>query len=162
MIGLFRSARSILYTCILRRIARSCGTGVRANGLVLGRNLVIGNDCHFNGMRVFGRGCVSIGDNFHSGRGLQVLTEIHDYHGSRLPYDDNVIVRDVSIGRNVWVGVDVRILGGVSIGEGAIVQAGSTVVSDISPLDIVGGHPAKPFKKRDVEHYVRISRQAGK
>ena len=48
------------------------------------------------------------------------------------------------------------VLGGVTIGEGAIIQAGSVVVKDIPPLAIAGGHPAVPFKYRDKEHYYRL------
>jgi acetyltransferase-like isoleucine patch superfamily enzyme len=59
------------------------------------------------------------------------------------------------------VGVDVIILPGVQIGEGAIIQAGSTVVDDVSPGAIVGGHPAEQFKQRDMEHYKSL-KQEGK
>ncbi len=48
------------------------------------------------------------------------------------------------------------VLGGVTIGEGAIIQAGSVFVKDIPPLAIAGGHPAVPFKYRDKEHYYRL------
>ena len=46
-----------------------------------------------------------------------------------------------------------QFLGGVHIGEGAIIQAGSVVVSDIPPYAIAGGHPAKVFKYRDIDHF---------
>ena len=54
--------------------------------------------------------------------------------------------------------MDVTILGGVTIGEGAIVQAGSTVVSDIDRLAIVGGSPAKKFSTRDETHYFNLKK----
>jgi Acetyltransferase (isoleucine patch superfamily) len=141
------------YTWKLKRTARSSGPRCRANGWVSAANLHLGEDCHFNGMRVYGRGKVTIGSHFHSGKGLTILTEFHDYEGAQLPYDEKVLVRDVEIGRNVWVGLDVCILGGVKIGEGAIIQARSVVVNDIPPLAIAGGHPAKVFKSRDKDHY---------
>jgi acetyltransferase-like isoleucine patch superfamily enzyme len=50
------------------------------------------------------------------------------------------------------------VLGGVTIGEGAIIQAGSVVVSDIPSLAIAGGHPARVFKNRDGAHYERLKR----
>lgn len=49
--------------------------------------------------------------------------------------------------------------GGVLIGEGAIIQAGSVVVSDIPACAIAGGHPAKVFKFRDKEHYYRLKEE---
>ena len=48
------------------------------------------------------------------------------------------------------------ILPGVKISEGSIIQAGSVVVNDIEKYAIAGGHPAKVFKYRDIEHYERL------
>ena len=44
----------------------------------------------------------------------------------------------------------------MSIGEGAIIQAGAVIVNNIPPLGIAGGNPAKVFKYRDMEHYFRL------
>ena len=59
----------------------------------------------------------------------------------------------------MWIGDKVIILGGVTIGEGAIIQAGSVVVSNIPKYAIAGGHPAKVFSKRDVEHYKKLKQE---
>ncbi len=111
---------------------------------------------HFNGIEIRGRGRVTIGDNFHSGSECVVITDVHNYRGDALPYDSTIIEKPVEIGKNVWIGARVTILGRVTIGDGAIVQAGSTVALDIPPLAIAGGHPAKPFAYRDAEHYNRL------
>jgi len=147
---------TFVFTKYLHYIAISIGTGVKANGLVRAKNLSIGNNCHFNGMIVYGNGKVNIGDNFHSGKELTLLTEVHNYNGLMLPYDNTVIVRSIEIGENVWIGLGVYILGGVTIGEGAIIQAGSVVAQDIPALAIAGGHPARAFKYRDSEHYYKL------
>ena len=120
---------------------------------VLTRNTFLGENTNFNGMRIPGGGKVVIGDNFHSGQECLIITEIHNYNGEALPYDRTNIKKDVIIEDNVWIGTRVLILGGVTIGEGAIVQAGSVVVSDIPKYGIAGGSPAKVFKYRDQEHY---------
>ena len=60
---------------------------------------------------------------------------------------------------NVWLGQNITILQGVKIGEGAIIQAGSVVVSDIPACSIEGGHPAKVFKKRNEEHYYKLKQE---
>ena len=52
------------------------------------------------------------------------------------------------IGNDVWIGVNVIIPGGVRIGTGAILAAGSVVVKDIPPYAIVGGNPAKIIRFR--------------
>ena len=51
------------------------------------------------------------------------------------------------------------VLGGVTIGEGAIIQAGSVVVKDIPKYAIAGGHPCIPFKQRDIVHYLKLKKE---
>jgi acetyltransferase-like isoleucine patch superfamily enzyme len=50
---------------------------------------------------------------------------------------------NIHIGNDVWIGMDALILGGVTIGDGAIVSARSVVTKDVAPYTIVGGIPAK-------------------
>ncbi|MEL6813066.1 MAG: CatB-related O-acetyltransferase [Bacteroidota bacterium] len=52
------------------------------------------------------------------------------------------------IGNDVWVGKNAIILGGVTIGNGAIIAAGSVVTKDVPPYHIAGGVPAKILKPR--------------
>jgi acetyltransferase-like isoleucine patch superfamily enzyme len=145
---------------MVRRRAGGCRGSVTANGrTIVTPATYLGDNVHFNGLRVMGRGVVTIGDNFHSGAECVIISETHNYEGDALPYDSTFIARDVEIGPNVWLGHHVTVLGGVSIGEGAIIQAGSVVAQSIPPYAIAGGHPAKPFATRDVEHYGRLKRE---
>ncbi|MCQ2964441.1 MAG: acyltransferase, partial [archaeon] len=73
--------------------------------------------------------------------------------------DKTVISKEVVIEDNVWLGNRVIVLPGVTIGEGAIIQAGSVVVSDIPKCAIAGGHPAKVFKYRDIGHYEKLKKE---
>ncbi|MFC4386545.1 acyltransferase [Gracilibacillus marinus] len=124
------------------------------NKTFLTSNTKLGKNCHFNGMEITGKGLVSIGDNFHSGTDCLIITQFHNYDkGDSIPYDSTYITKNVMIEDNVWLGSRVLILGGVTIGEGAIIQAGAVVVSDIPKYGIAGGNPAKVFKYRDIEHY---------
>lgn len=76
-------------------------------------NTEIGDNCHFNGMNISGSGKVIIGNNFHSGKNIRVLTTFHNFeHGTALPYDNTSYSKDVVIGDNVWLGESVMILGG--------------------------------------------------
>lgn len=113
----------------------------------------LGNNVHFNGFHVKGNGAVKIGNNFHSGVNVKLITTYHNYESTRLPYDNTLIHKDITIGDQVWIGDDVIILGGVTIGDGAIIQAGSVVSSSIPSLGIAGGNPARVFKERNAEHY---------
>ncbi len=123
------------------------------------RNTYLGDNVNFNGMIIVGSGKVTIGDNFHSGQDCLIITDFHNYEGDAIPYDDTYIVNDLFIEDNVWLGNRVIILGGHTIGEGSIIQAGSVVVSNIPKYGIAGGHPAKVFKYRDSEHYLKLKRE---
>lgn len=49
---------------------------------------------------------------------------------------------------DVWIGYGTTILSGVTIGQGAVIAAGSVVVKDVEPYSVVGGNPAKLIKYR--------------
>lgn len=55
---------------------------------------------------------------------------------------------DTRLGDGCWIGMRAMLMPGVTIGEGAIVAAGSIVTSDVEPYTIVGGNPARPIKLR--------------
>ncbi|CAI0925785.1 Chloramphenicol acetyltransferase [Serratia quinivorans] len=55
---------------------------------------------------------------------------------------------DTRLGDGCWIGMRAMLMPGVSIGEGAIVAAGSIVTKDVEPYTIVGGNPARPIKLR--------------
>jgi len=116
----------------------------------------LGANVNFNGMSITGGGQVVIGDNFHSGTECLMITQTHNYEGKKIPYDSTYIYKDISIEDNVWLGSRVIILGGVTIGEGTIIQAGSVVVNNIPKYAIAGGHPAKVFSSRNKEHYEKL------
>lgn len=130
------------------------GTG---RGTTLTSNTILHKNPNFNGLTIKGGGRVEIGDNFHSGEDCLIITQNHNYDsGDALPYDNTFIYKDVKIEDNVWFGDRVIVLGGCTIGEGAILQAGCLVTKDVPPLSIVGGIPAKVFKMRDQEHYNKL------
>ena len=52
----------------------------------------------------------------------------------------------IHICSKAWIGTGVKILKGVTVGEGAVVAAGSVVVKDVEPWTMVGGNPAKLIK----------------
>ena len=146
---------------LVRRSAKQVGSNLFVNTLSnVTKNTILGNNVSFNGMTIRGEGNVKIGNNFHSGAGCLIMTTYHNYdNGSAIPYDSTYYHKDVTIEDNVWLGTNVTILGGVTIGEGAIIQIGSVVVSNIPPLAIAGGHPAKVYKYRDNQHYNKLKNE---
>lgn len=63
--------------------------------------------------------------------------------GKAYPNKGNTVV-----GNDVWIGYNATIMPGVTIGDGAIIAANSTVVKDVAPYTIVGGNPAQKIRKR--------------
>lgn len=125
---------------------------------VIKGKVIFGKNNHFNGAKIYAQGGVTFGNNFHSAKGLIILTQNHNWKGEKLPYDETIMIKPVVIGDNVWIGINVIILPGVSIGEGCIIQAGSVVSSSIPDLAIVGGNPAKVIKFRNSEHYEKLKK----
>lgn len=128
----------------------------RINGLsIISKQTLLGKNCHFNGVRIYGKGNVKIGDNFHSGQGLIVLTQNHiwDNPHDTLPYGGECRFKDTTIGNNVWVGMNVTLLPGTTIGEGSIIQAGSVLGGTYPPLSIIGSNRGKVFDFRDKKNY---------
>jgi len=55
--------------------------------------------------------------------------------------------KPITIGDDVWVGGGAIILPGVTIGNNAVIGAGSVVTRDVEPYTVVGGNPAKPIRQ---------------
>lgn len=68
--------------------------------------------------------------------------------------------RDVTIGNDVWIGVNVTIMSGVKIGDGCVILTNSIVSTDIEPYSIVGGNPATlinyRYSKEQIDHLLNI------
>jgi galactoside O-acetyltransferase len=59
----------------------------------------------------------------------------------------NVEMRPVYIGNRAWIGFGSILLPGVSVGEGAVVGAGSVVTRDVAPWTVVAGNPARVIRE---------------
>ncbi len=60
------------------------------------------------------------------------------------------------VGSDVWIGLDVNLIGGVCIGDGAVVLSRAVVTKDVPPYAIVGGIPAKIIDYRYDEDTIRF------
>lgn len=152
-----RKIMNIHYRMQIKRTAAECGEELYVGGKsYVTNNTYLGKHVCFNGMSMSGNGKIVIGNYFHSGTRCQIISSFHNYEGEQIPYDNTFLDKDVYIGDCVWLGSNVIILGGVTIGEGAIIQAGSVVCKDIPAYSIAGGHPAIPFKYRNKEHFLQL------
>ena len=151
-----------IYTYGPRRRARSFGPHSFATGrCVLSKNTIVGDGSGLGGVVVYGDGEVKIGNHVSIGPGLVIQTQNHDYEGETLPFGRRFMCKPVVIDDCAWIGMNVMLLPGTHIGEGAIIQMGSVVHGEIPPCAIAGGNPAKVFAKRDETHFAEL-KQAGR
>jgi acetyltransferase-like isoleucine patch superfamily enzyme len=62
----------------------------------------------------------------------------------------------VRIGSNVYIGFDVMVLPGITIGDGAVVGSRSVVADDVEPYTVVVGNPARVVKRGDVDESITV------
>lgn len=112
--------------------------------LRLGNNVSIQNNCYLSC-----EGGLEIGENVSIGHGTSILTTEHSYQDHSIPIKNQPIVfKATKISNNVWIGAKATILAGITIGEGAIIGAGSVVTKNVEKNAIVAGVPAKLIKYR--------------
>jgi acetyltransferase-like isoleucine patch superfamily enzyme len=97
-------------------------------------------------------GPVKIGDNTIIGQHCLITGLDHNYQNIDVPIkDQGVSRRQTSIGKDCFIGANVSILPGVTIGDHCVVAAGSVVTKSVGDYYVVAGNPAKPVKKYDSE-----------
>ena len=88
-------------------------------------------------------------EQIHISEGVKIAHDvtIMDGDGHTIEREDYVAHQPIFIGKNVWIGTKSIILKGVTIGEGAIVAAGSVVTRDVPPHSLAAGNPARVIKE---------------
>jgi acetyltransferase-like isoleucine patch superfamily enzyme len=120
-------------------------------------NVVLGDNVHIgSGSFIRAEGGLDVGSHTHISRNLLLYTRNHDFKGTRLPYDDKSIQRPVKIGRCVWIGMNVCIVPGTTIGDGAIIGMGTTVSGTVPSLAIVASSKWTVVGERDPAEYERL------
>lgn len=107
--------------------------------------VTIGSDVNMNYRCEAYAGTV-IGDRCSIGPGVKFLTMAHEM-GSEDFRAGNFYSEPIRVGDGAWIGGYSVVLGGVSIGRGAVVGAGSLVTRDVPDNTLALGHPAKVVKK---------------
>lgn len=143
-----KSSITIGNHCIFRSKRTSNLIGINrpciVTALMPNSKLNIGDYCGFSGTVI---GCfneINIGN--HVRCGANTLITDSDWH-----MDDDRVGKSkpINIDDYVWLGVNVTVLKGVSIGENSVIGAGSVVVSDIPSHVIAAGNPCKVIKNLD-------------
>ncbi|MFR0540249.1 sugar O-acetyltransferase [Lactobacillus delbrueckii] len=118
-----------------------------------GFNCVFGKNIHFEGMAMINYGCTFLDSNIITigkcaliGPGCQIICTNHALDGEeRLKglFND----KPVHIGENAWLGANVTVLPGVTIGKNAVIGAGSVVTKDIPENTIAVGNPCRVLRE---------------
>jgi len=112
-----------------------------------GKNISIGDDVYINfGCIMLDCADITIGNHVLLGPNLGLYAANH----SILPEEriaGGCYSKPITIQDNVWIGGDVKILPGVTIGKGSIIGAGSIVTKDIPSRVIAAGNPCKVIRK---------------
>jgi acetyltransferase-like isoleucine patch superfamily enzyme len=104
--------------------------------------LQVGNNCGFSGTVIGAFTTIKIGNNVRCG--ANTLITDSDWH----PGDPRVgEAKPVTIGDNVWLGINVVVLKGVEIGENTVIGANSLVTKSIPANVIAAGNPCKEIAK---------------
>lgn len=120
--------------------------------LEVGDYVRIGYNCFF-----YCKGGIKIGNNVQFSRNITIYSLNHNYESSAIPYDNTYrSTKPVTIGDNVWIGMNASILPGVSIGEGAIIGMGAIVAQDVEAGAIVINNSLQKVKSRNMEHYRKL------
>ena len=126
---------------------------VECTGVIreLGESLEIGNDVGISADAFISvRGKVKIGDSTIFGPGVKMFSENHNFSDINIPiFLQGATRKGIEIGADCWIGANVLILDGVTIGNKCVIAAGSVVNHDIPPYSIAAGVPARVLKERD-------------
>ena len=111
----------------------------------VGDNVNIQMNCFLDG-----RGGLTIGNNVDLTPGVRILTEGHDIDSP----DYATVTKPVQICDHVVIGSWALIMPGVTLGEGAVVGAGSVVTRTVEPYTVVAGNPAvvKRTRRRQIDY----------
>ena len=113
--------------------------------------IIIGNNCSFSGVSIRCYKEIALGHNVRCGANVLIMD------GDGHPDDPRAgKSKSIHIGNNVWIGTDVRIMKGVTIGDNTLIGAGSIVTKSIPANVIAAGNPCKIIRPLDEETIIKL------
>jgi len=128
---------------------QSCGKKLRVkSGAEISPNSIVGEDSEL-GTRCLIQANVTIGNNVIMGPDVKIYSRNHKSERIDIPIQkQGKHYLKTKIGDDVWIGANVIITAGITVGNHCILAAGAVVTKSVEDFMIVGGCPAKNIKKR--------------
>ncbi len=132
------------------RIGKCCSIHDYALILTHGGNIKIGNNVSIHEYAIlYGHGGLVIGNNVRIAARVIIIPANHIFKDKETPIRlQGIAAKGITIGDDVWLGADCKILDGVTIGKGCVIGAGSVVTESLPEYSIAVGVPAKIISKR--------------
>ena len=139
-----------LRSFLVKQYLKSCGKKPRVkHGAEISLNAKMGDYSEL-GTRCMIQADVEIGNDVIMGPDVKIYSRNHRYESLTQPIrDQGKHIHRTLIGNDVWLGANVIVTAGCSIGNHVIVAAGAVVTKDVPDFAIVGGVPAKILKYRN-------------
>lgn len=142
----------VRHLCV-RRLAKSCGRRVLIfpgcqlhwlENCSIGENVTIHDFCYLDAC-----GGLTIGNDVRMAHNCSLISgqHNHDVPGKAI-IESGYSTSPIVVGDDVWFGVGVVVLPGITIGTGAVIGANSVVTDDVPAYTIVAGVPARVLKSR--------------
>ncbi|HZC26100.1 MAG TPA: acyltransferase, partial [Actinopolymorphaceae bacterium] len=129
------------------RLRMGAGSYIAGHAYVLVDELEMGEQSTLNPYAV-ARGRVRMGDQVRVGAHTSLLGFNHSFEPDRPVCRQPTTSKGITIGNDVWIGSQVVVVDGVSIGDHAVVGAGAVVTKDVPAWAVVGGNPARLIRDR--------------
>lgn len=142
-------------TTLIRRIAGKLMFDFCGNNVDIGRKISFSKNVSLGhrssiGDEAFIIGKLVIGDDVMVAARCAFIGSNHNIDRTDVPMNrQGGTDEPIAIGNDVWVGYGSKIMAGVSVGNGAVIAAGSVVTHDVPEYAVVGGVPAKIIRYRN-------------
>lgn len=119
-------------------------------------NVSIGENCSVQPFSIivgYGKddydGKITIGNNVRIASHVMIIGANHIYENPDKPIaQQGLKCKSIKIEDDVWIGGNVNIIAGVTIGKGSVIAAGAVVTKDVKPYSVVAGVPGRVIKTR--------------
>lgn len=125
---------------------RNLSINITNGKLIIGKNVFCNQNVSINC-----RSMISIGDNTIIGEDTKFYDHNHRFRPTELIKDQGFKTKAINIGKNVWLGSNVIVLSGVTIGDNSVVSAGSVVYDDIPANMILKNNRLTKIVEKGIE-----------